>query len=304
MFGGADGGFCCPFRPARSDMWQFGPAGGWTRIPGQIPIELDRRGGQSLGQPVYDPVTGKTWVHSNTPNGSQIWTYDPRTAEWNLPTTNPGLPGTISQSMVAFDSHSRQLIIFGGVLGAETGSDQTWSFDIEGGVFEQKNPPVNPPARSDAAMVYDVASDRVILVGGYGPSSVLDDTWAYDVDNDSWTEMLPSPAVPPIAEVAAAYEPSGQRIVLFGGTGPEEGRGELAETWTYVFNENAWIQLQPSGTPVRRTLAALAYDAETAVIILFGGGSTGTNSGIPSELLRDTWLYDPAASTWTEWRSP
>jgi hypothetical protein len=37
----------------------------------------------------------------------------------------------------------------------------------------------------------------------------------------------------------------------------------------------------------------MAYDPDAEAIVLFGGGPTRT------EYTAETWLYDPAASTWT-----
>ncbi len=69
------------------------------------------------------------------------------------------------------------------------------------------------------AMVYDVASRRVVLFGG----SALSDTWEWDGSN--WTKRTPTKSPSARSYHAMAYDVARQRVVLFG--------GGSSDTWHY-----------------------------------------------------------------------
>ncbi len=85
-----------------------------------------------------------------------------------------------------------------------------------------------------------------------------------------------------------AYDAESDRVVLFGGR--SEG-GLVGETWTYDLNANAWANgTSPSG-PSPRVEHAMAYDAESDMVILFGG--------FDGTFIDDTWVYDLNIGAWT-----
>ena len=67
-----------------------------------------------------------------------------------------------------------------------------------------------------------------------------------------------------------------------------------ADTWAYDFDTNAWTEVSPSTNPnTGGACHALAYDAESGRVILFGGH---TSRGSLSD---DTWAYDFNTNAWT-----
>ena len=68
-------------------------------------------------------------------------------------------------------------------------------------------------------MAYDAESDRVILFGGDSRPIQFHqgDTWAYDLDTNSWTDMNPATSPAERALPAMAYDPQSDRVILFGG---------------------------------------------------------------------------------------
>ncbi|MBI3949619.1 MAG: hypothetical protein HY314_04095 [Acidobacteria bacterium] len=147
--------------------------------------------------------------------------------------------------------------------------------------------PVNrPSARWGHAMAYDAESDRIILFGGE-PG----ETWAYDFDTNTWTNMNP-PVAPTVTMAhAMAYDAQSDRVILFGG---DDGFVEKGDTWAYNFNTNTWTIMNPSLAPSARSAHAMAYDAQSDRVILFGGCS-----GFPCLQFGDTWAYDFNTNTWT-----
>ena len=86
--------------------------------------------------------------------------------------------------------------------------------------------------------------------------------------------------------VAMAFYPPGNYTLLFGGV--VCCNSDSADTW--VSGEGGWIQLAPISSPPPRSGAAMAYDATTKTIVLFGGESNGVGQN-------DTWIWDGV--TWT-----
>src|SRR5207249_1804853 len=143
-----------------------------------------------------------------------------------------------------------------------------------------------PPARYGHAMAYDSQSDRLVLFGGGSSSGgvfvLVSDTWAYDFNTSTWTDM--SPAIEPPARYnhAMAYDSQADRVILFG------GYGGYNDTWAYDFNTNTWTDTNPVVEPPGRWGHALAYDSQSDRVILFGGS------------LYDTWAYDFNTNIWTD----
>jgi hypothetical protein len=86
---------------------------------------------------------------------------------------------------------------------------------------------IGPSARSDVAMAFDAARNRVVLFGGAGGSTAIlfNDTWEWDGEN--WTQYEDiGPA--PRSRHGMAYDSKRGRTVLFGGSA---GNLNLNDTW-------------------------------------------------------------------------
>ena len=96
------------------------------------------------------------------------------------------------------------------------------------------------PLRMAADMVYDSESDRLIFFGGAikNLEADYDDTWSYDYNTNTWTNM--SPVVhPPASEWhSMTYHSVDDRVVLFGGhvSGSGSDWTNHNETWVYDYN--------------------------------------------------------------------
>jgi N-acetylneuraminic acid mutarotase len=91
-----------------------------------------------------------------------------------------------------------------------------------------------------------------------------------------------------------AYDPTSDRIVLFGGAaGPQDRETTFADSWTYDYDKNTWAELTLQQAPSARGWHAMAYDAPSGMIVLFGGGVDRDHP------LADTWVFDPARRVWS-----
>jgi hypothetical protein len=123
-----------------------------------------------------------------------------------------------------------------------------------------------PPLRMDTPLVYDSESDRVVFFGGAIDTMRhnFSDTWSYDYNTNTWTNMSPSTSPPPSEWHAMAYDSGEDRIVLFGGYigGSGSGWTNHHETWTYDYNINTWTNMTPSVSPPELAVSSMAYDSE------------------------------------------
>jgi N-acetylneuraminic acid mutarotase len=150
-----------------------------------------------------------------------------------------------------------------------------------------------PDARLGASLAYLSDGNKLLLFGGCtGGSKYSGDTWACDLTAKAWTNLKPTGTLPsPRASQAMAYDPVGDKLIVFGGY---DGKTYYGDLWAYDLTRNAWNTLTPTGAaPAARHGNSLVYDPQSKKMILFGGynGSTQYN---------DTWAYDPAANSWTD----
>jgi uncharacterized protein YbdZ (MbtH family) len=141
---------------------------------------------------------------------------------------------------LVYDSRSDRVIYFGGFpgfVGSETGWSETWAYDYNTNHWTNMSPSSSPEARYWYAFSYDSQSDRVILFSGFIITETqrhiaLNDTWAYDHDNNVWTDMKPSTAPLGRSGHALAYDSKSDRLILFGGFSPYFNR-DRDDVWAY-----------------------------------------------------------------------
>ena len=94
-------------------------------------------------------------------------------------------------------------------------------------------------------------------------------------------------------------------ILLFGGLKPVPrlNADRFDDVWRYDPATGEWWDVQAPRGPVPRAGAAVAYDAGSGVVVLFGGAVGSCSYPACTDHLDDTWVYDPVANTWEE-RSP
>ncbi len=196
-------------------------------------------------------------------------------------------PPARSNAAIAYDAATGTVVLFGGFTRTASGTvtfGDTWTWD--GSTWTKQSPASSPPARDSASMAYDAATGTVLLFGGISANGPFGDTWTWD--GSTWTKQ--NPAAHPLARsnAAIAYDAATRNVVLFGGVGIAGGKVPFGDTWTW--NGSTWTKRAPAAHPPGRYYAAMAYDAATSNIVLFGGVDGRGVAG-------DTWTWD--GSTWT-----
>lgn len=206
------------------------------------------------------------------------------------------LPIARDHHSMVFDSAGGRAILFGGTNINVPSLNDTWAYDLKGDTWSELGPAGTlPSARVDHSMAYASDAGQVILFGGVDSirgSSWLNDTWAYDSATNTWTELFPDGGLPSArCGHSMVYDPGTGRVLMFGGL--DSTYAVLNDDWAYDPATNRWAELYPAGErPTVRSGAAMVYDSATGKVILFGG--------LDLKTLNDTWVYDPAANTWTD----
>lgn len=156
-----------------------------------------------------------------------------------------------------------------------------------------QSPTTKPPALAAHAIAY-IGDDKVLVFGGVdGSYNIINQTWVYDLSENSWTQMSPSQPPPPRYSHAMAYI-GGDQVLLFGGSGTfDENSAEyrLDDTWVYDLSSNTWTEKNPVTKPSARSELAMANIGGDQVLLFSGW----TASSFPD----DTWVYDLSSNTWT-----
>lgn len=255
---------------------------------------------------IYDPVNMRTILRGGAidENGwhyyRDMWSYDAASNTWNEISTNIGPSGRFNFQMAySIDHHkivvfSGRDVIFSGRISTRVPGD-TWVYDVEQDRWEIKRPSPGPLQRSDAGFVYDESNKVFVMYGGLShvdSDVVLDETWVYDLDENTWMEMTPENSPPRMYGCELVYDSLNQKVLLWGGN-IRDG-GILDEFWCYDYQTNTWTRIETNPKPRKRYWFQMTFDQDIGKVVIFGGSPGGDAK------LGDTWLYDYARNEWTE----
>jgi hypothetical protein len=244
----------------------------------------------------YDEARGVTvlfggQLSGNIPNG-ETWEWNGNT--WFLVATNGPSP-RFGVSM-AHDSNRGKTVLFGGnVNSTSTAGDyrgQTWEWDGSTWTLRTTN---GPAARAYAPMVYDSATKRCVLFGGYlitnSNLSRPYDTWEYDGQSGAWVQIADGGPKPLSGEEAMAYDSQRNRRVLF--TDGLISYGESPFLLVWEWDGTNWVRQSPQldphlasylGAPSKVSGESIAYHRRRKQVII--------NNGNDGNFVVGTWAYD------------
>ncbi len=174
-------------------------------------------------------------------------------------------------------------LVFADAFGSAGGTiPSTWNQISSSGV--------TPLGRLDHTMILDSSRSQLMTFGGRRNVD-LDDTWIYDLANDSWREVTSSPKPDARRGHVAVYDASRDRVVIFGG---EDLSGRFFnDTWVFSLATETWSEMNVGGSfPSPRYGLSAILDAQRDRMIISHGF---TNSG----RFDDTWALDLATLQWS-----
>jgi N-acetylneuraminic acid mutarotase len=139
----------------------------------------------------YDPTRGVAVLFGGSGKGGLLgdtWTYCSSTGVWiNLTPQSSPRPGY--DYAMAYGGPSSDVLLFGGWDGSVSAGggsaschaypNETWSYRAATNTWTNRSRPAAPAPRFSAGMAYDIASNAVVMFGGYSFNKALDDTWMY-----------------------------------------------------------------------------------------------------------------------------
>ncbi len=188
----------------------------------------------------YDPSLGRVVLFGGHQNGrfeNGTWAYDFATNRWlELKPANP--PSARELACMVYDEASGRLLLFGGMRPSDDPAnpvmvelDDTWAYDSRGNSWTELDPVGTPPGRWGAAIGYDRVSDTVIMFGGVkAQGGFYGDTWAYDPETNTWTELNAVGRPPARVGAFVFYDQDSGGMVLGGGCGDDQ---VLSDAWVF-----------------------------------------------------------------------
>ena len=257
-----------------NDVWSFGLSEEtWTEItPDEGPSPVPR----STHNAVYDPVERRmlVWSGQKLKGGSEffndVWSFDLTQHTWSLFEPPDPRPNVRYGTAAVFDPRARSLVTFAGFTD-EGRFDDTWAFDPDGNSWTDISPPGSRPLkRCLHHAVYDRRGHSMIIYGGQSEGAQKD-IWAFDLEEQTWTELTPEDSPSGRWYAAAVYDARNHRFLMFGGNRGGDA-GTTDEVWTFDLQTNAWTLLQAQGAPpIKRTRAAAVYVESEDRMVVFGG---------------------------------
>lgn len=195
------------------------------------------------------------------------------------------------------------LVLFGGQAGASALGD-TWTFARNTWTLSAPTP--SPAPRWGAAITSDAATGALVMFGGANGTALFGDTWVYSAG--VWSSPAISPAPSPRVGAGLAFDTVLGEAILFGGASRSGGLS-VADGDTWALSGGTWSQIVPApgvhppsgrllpySAPEARQSFGLAYSAQTATVLLFGGITSG--DPLLGATAPDTQVYGPT-DTWS-----
>ena len=275
----------------------------WRQLSPPVPLPSPRRDYSLVrGELTSGPQLYLLGGRNSEGDLADLWSYDLgmfTTGQWVEVATEDG-PLSRHGHNAAWDVAGGRMVVFGGQQGSSFFND-VWQFQISPNRWRQLAPSGTSPAPrygAGAAFAVDpgdppgiiISPGRLLVTHGFTNSGRFDDTWAYDLATNTWTEV--SPAGPRPVErclMRAAWDTANERLLMFGGQ--TTGTPFLGDLW--ALESNGWREITSEPRPSPRTFYAMVFDDESGRLILFGGR---TRDGP----VNDLWYYDSTSESWIQ----
>lgn len=151
----------------------------------------------------------------------------------------------------------------------------------------------SPSMHSMNAMAYDTLNKKIINYGGrtgFPDFDNINDTWAFDYNSSTWTNLNPANSPPWRSNHSMIYDALRHKVLMFGGDDFIKAYNDL---WEYDYNHNTWTKRTTINPPEARQMHGMVYIPNRDVVIIFGGRRSGGGA-----LLADTWELNCKTSVW------
>jgi len=258
-----------------NDVWAFDlETSAWTELtPASGPAPSPR----SSHNAVYDAEAHRAlvWSGQQLDGGrlflNDVWAFDFATNTWVEFQPPDPKPNIRYGTAAVFDPRARALVNFAGFTD-DGRYDDTWAFEPDTERWTDISPADGHPLRRCLHNgIYESRGHRFLIYGGQSGGAAQGDIWAFDLETPGWTELTPSASPDGRWFASTAYDPSGHRVLMFGGE-KDGGQGNTDELWVFDLATNAWAPLGAEGvTPRQRSRAASIFIASEGRMLIYGG---------------------------------
>jgi hypothetical protein len=275
IFGGRNNG------GVLDDTWSLDlKTGRWTQITGNV--KPPARFGFTSS---YDAPRRRMVIFSGQAGAQffkDVWALDLEQNRWSeLKPKTAAVPKARYGGAAIYDDRRERLVTFAGFTEESRRFNDTWAFDLkEERWIDLSSGGPRPVERCLLTGAHDQLGDRMIIYAGQRAGH-LEDTWAFDLEKNAWTEIK-NPVIPPGRFFSAmVYQPEKRRAILFGGR--NNSLGSLDDTWILNLNGDRWERLAVEGDlkPAARSGHTAVYDPVGRRMLIFGGDG--------DEVYDDTW---------------
>lgn len=264
LFGGRDTNSV-----ALDDTWQY-DGRGWIHLsPAHRPSP---RYGHAM---TYDKARGVIVLFGGRIDNtvlSDCWEWNG--TDWNLVTIDSPQPPARFGHGMAYDSARKVHVLFGG-LGVQEYAD-TWEYDGQSRTWTRRTA-VGPSSRWGIQLAYDEALSYTMLFGGFTsagatlPERYLNDTWLWDGRSGTWNRQTPATIPPGLRGYSMVYEPSRGVVRMQNGELAFSTNQTATIGASWEWNGIDWTHVESLSFFAPRYNAAMVYEADRALMLMFGG---------------------------------
>ena len=273
------------------DLWRYSwPLLTWSQIlvvgPGPGP-----RFGHTA---VWDVRSRSMLVFGGRYLGSplgELWRFASDQELWDS-LSPPSVPPARAHHTACWDEFTRTMVILGGEDSNMLADMHTYS--VVQNRWTASTAAQGPGPRARHSAVWDDVTRSMLVFGGWDGARYLGDLWHYDAWSAVWAELTAGSGPSPRAGHRAAWDPVSMSFLVFGGvTNVSDVLSYDNQLHRYSLLAG-WAHLQPGPEfpmPSGRSGMALAWDAESRGLLVFGGYN--------SSYIDKTWRYvaSPTAAT-------
>ncbi len=221
---------------------------------GTAPAERSRHSATAIGSRMY--VFGGLGNLLQALDDLQV--YDASTNSWEEAPVQgkTGPQGRFDATVVT--TPEGNVLIFGGIAQGDDAVDETWLYNVQSQMWEQKAP---CPCGGRAGHSAVAADGSMYVFGGRssaGGSPVADSQiWRYDMAGDNWEQIiaaLQNDGSEPVARSNHAVASAGPKMWILGG---EDDVPVLNDSWEYDIRANAWTGQDDLPVEVKLSVATV-----------------------------------------------
>jgi uncharacterized repeat protein (TIGR02543 family) len=264
-----------------NDTWALSLATStWTELP---------PGPQSTFAGAFHDLIRDRMVLVDGLKPGAVWTLDlSDTSRWIAVEPSGPLPAQREGSAYAYDPVRDRILMFGGESPSLWRND-LWELTLsDTPSWNQLSASNAPPPRWNSTGIYDETRDQMVIFGG-GSINAYADTWVLPLAGPLiWSRLFPGEFTPtPRSEQATVWDGPRQRMIVFGGQGPEGASLNDAYALS-VAGTPDWTRINAMDSlPDRRASMTAIADTHDRMIVF--GGRSDERFARGYKLFNDVW---------------